>query len=119
MNIGNSDDSEQWSEETSRLFINYGSYFVPEREHQIEIITGLLSALNGPNYVVDLCCGEGLLDEAILNSFSTFTIQGLDGSDEMLGEPEKDLLALEIDLLVVNMSSHLPIGERQAQSLML
>jgi tRNA (cmo5U34)-methyltransferase len=84
MNKGNSDDSKQWSEETSRLFINYGSYFVPEREHQIEIITGLLSNLKGANHVVDLCCGEGLLDEAILNSFSTFTIQGLDGSDEML-----------------------------------
>jgi ubiquinone/menaquinone biosynthesis C-methylase UbiE len=73
-----------WSEETSRLFINYGRYFVPGREQQMQIMAGLLSSLDGPNHLIDLCCGEGLLDEVLLATFPEFTIQGLDGSVEML-----------------------------------
>ena len=91
MNEGNPEESNRWDEEASRLFINYGNYFVPERERQIQIITDLLSSLKGQNYIVDLCCGEGLLDEAILNSSSTFTIQGLDGSAEMLRKAQERL----------------------------
>src|SRR5512137_569588 len=80
-----------WSEETSRQFLNYGRYFVPERELQMRLITGLLSALDGPALILDLCCGDGLLDELILDTFPAFTIQGLDGSAEMLQQAGKRL----------------------------
>jgi len=80
-----------WSEETSRLFMNYARYFVPERELQMRIITALLSALDGPALILDLCCGEGLLDELILDTFPAFTLLGLDGSEEMLQQAWKRL----------------------------
>lgn len=77
-------EANHWSEETSQVFINYGRYFVPQREVQMQIISDLLSTLKGENLILDLCCGEGLLDELILDAHPTFTIQGLDGSVEML-----------------------------------
>jgi SAM-dependent methyltransferase len=80
-----------WSEETSRLFLNYSRYFVPERELQMRMIASLLSALDGPTLILDLCCGEGLLDELILDTFPAVSIQGLDGSAEMLQQAGKRL----------------------------
>ncbi|MGD8820915.1 MAG: class I SAM-dependent methyltransferase, partial [Anaerolineae bacterium] len=73
-----------WSEETSRVFIDYGRYFVPERDHQLQIIVTLLSHLSGPATVLELCCGEGLLAERLLVALPTVTVYGLDGSAEML-----------------------------------
>lgn len=80
-----------WSEENSRQFLNYGRYFVPERELQMLLIIGLLSELEGPAHLLNLCCGEGLLDELILDRFPEFTLLGLDGSDEMLQQAGKRL----------------------------
>lgn len=80
-----------WSEETSRLFIHYGRYFVPERALQMRMITALLSALDGAALILDLCCGEGLLDELILDTHPSFTIRGLDGSTEMLQQARQRL----------------------------
>lgn len=79
-----SNDDNHWNEETSLNFINYGRYFIPYRQYQMKVITGLLSSLEGENYILDLCCGEGFLDELILDTFPKITITGLDGSDEML-----------------------------------
>ncbi len=84
MTENNHEQTDHWSEETSRLFINYGRYFIPQREFQMQVISGLLSILEGENHIVDLCCGEGLLDEIILEGHPSFTLHGLDGSDEML-----------------------------------
>ncbi|MCJ7733784.1 MAG: hypothetical protein MUP11_04465, partial [Anaerolineales bacterium] len=61
MNTENPTNQTGWSEETSRIFIDYGNYFVPERDRQMQIMTGLLSHLAGPYVVLELCCGEGLL----------------------------------------------------------
>jgi tRNA (cmo5U34)-methyltransferase len=80
-----------WSEETSLIFVNYGRYFIPEREYQMQVISGLLSSLHGENHIIDLCCGEGLLDELILGSYPTFTLQGFDGSIEMLHRAQERL----------------------------
>ena len=55
-----------WSEENSREFIDYGRYFVPERESQMAIISRLIPAVNEPFHGLELCCGEGLLAEVIL-----------------------------------------------------
>lgn len=87
----NTGEANHWNEETSRLFVNYGRYFIPEREYQMKVIAGLLSTLKGENHIIDLCCGEGLLDELILESYPTFTLQGLDGSLEMLHRAQERL----------------------------
>jgi SAM-dependent methyltransferase len=72
-----------WTEETSRLFIDYGRYFVPERDQQMSMIAALLSCLEGPGLILELCCGEGLLAEVILDSLPSVTVHGLDGSAGM------------------------------------
>jgi len=92
MNAENPTDQAGWSEETSRLFIDYGRYFVPERDHQMRIVAALLSYLEGPCVILELCCGEGLLAELLLDSFPTFTVQGLDGSVEMLQRARERLM---------------------------
>ncbi len=84
-------ETNHWDEETSLLFVNYGRYFVPEREQQMQIISGLLSTQKGTKHIVDLCCGEGLLDELILDTHPTFTLQGFDGSSEMLQRAKERL----------------------------
>lgn len=87
----NPGEANHWSEETSLVFVNYGRYFIPEREHQMQVVSDLLSTLKGQNHIVDLCCGEGLLDELILESYPTFTVQGFDGSVEMLHRAQERL----------------------------
>lgn len=91
MNIEDTTGQTGWSEETSRLFIDYGRYFVPERDQQMQMIAALLSYLEGPGLVLELCCGEGLLAEVLLDRFPSVTVQGLDGSSEMLGRARQRL----------------------------
>ena len=59
MNTENPTSQTGWNEEISRLFIDYGRYFVPQRDHQMHIIAALLSYLEGPSVILELCCGEG------------------------------------------------------------
>jgi tRNA (cmo5U34)-methyltransferase len=73
-----------WDEDTSRLFIDYGKTFVPQRDHQIRMMVDLLSGLRMPCSVMELCCGEGLLAEMILARYPQMTVIALDGSTEML-----------------------------------
>jgi tRNA (cmo5U34)-methyltransferase len=91
MNTENPAGQVGWSEETSRLFIDYARYFVPERDHQAQMIAALLSYLEGPGLILELCCGEGLLAEVLLDRFPMVTVQGLDGSPEMLGRARERL----------------------------
>jgi tRNA (cmo5U34)-methyltransferase len=95
MNTENLTDQTGWSEETSRVFIDYSRYFVPERDHQMRIIAALLSYLERPCVILELCCGEGLLAEVLLDTFPTFTVQGLDGSVEMLQRARERLVRFE------------------------
>ena len=95
MNTEDSNSQTGWDEEISRLFIDYGRYFVPERDHQMQVIAALLSHLAGPCIVLELCCGEGLLAEILLDSFPTFTVYGLDGSAEMLRRAQERLARFE------------------------
>ena len=87
----NPDNSNQWNESLSQEFIDYGRYFVPERERQMEIIVELLPRLDSDSTVIELCCGEGLLAEAILTCHPNVTVHGLDGSAEMLRAAQKRL----------------------------
>jgi len=56
-----------WSE-TSQTFLDYGRYFVPAREHQIETVCDLIPASNHPFTVFELCCG-GLLAKLSSHNF--------------------------------------------------
>jgi len=48
--------------------LDYGRYFVPAREHQIETVCDLIPASNHPFTVFELCCAKGCF-EAILAQF--------------------------------------------------
>src|SRR6185436_591352 len=73
-----------WGVEASQTFIDYGRYFVPEREQQIATICDLIPDSEGPFNLLDLCCGEGLLAGALLERFPACTVYGYDGSAVML-----------------------------------
>jgi tRNA (cmo5U34)-methyltransferase len=91
MNTENRANQTGWSEDTSRIFIDYGRYFVPARELQMRIVAGLLSYLDSPCIVLELCCGEGRLAEVLLDKYPGFMVYGLDGSTEMLERARKRL----------------------------
>ncbi|WP_273844540.1 class I SAM-dependent methyltransferase [Rubrobacter calidifluminis] len=83
---------ERWNDEDSKLFMDLGRYFVPEREYQIGAICALIPVSTyEPFEVLDLCCGEGLLAEAILEAFPRCSVRGLDGSPAMLEAATKRL----------------------------
>jgi tRNA (cmo5U34)-methyltransferase len=75
---------QDWREEDSQTFLDYGRYFVPEREKQIQLISDLIPAWERPFTVLELACGEGLLVEAILTNHPQSTVHGYDGSPLML-----------------------------------
>lgn len=72
-----------WSEEASATFIDYGRYFVPDREQQIQTICQLIPPQEETFIVMELSHGEGLLAEAILQTFPTAVVQGYDISPQM------------------------------------
>jgi tRNA (cmo5U34)-methyltransferase len=77
-------DTPRWQEEDSQTFIDYGRYFIPERETQIDIICSLIPAAPGQQHILDLCCGEGVLAGALLEHLPEYHVYGLDGSPTML-----------------------------------
>ncbi len=83
-------DKPGWTENLSRAFIDYGRYFVPRRDEQMRVIAGLL-ALDGPSTILELCCGEGLLAERLLEHHPAATLYGFDGSAEMLNRAKERL----------------------------
>jgi hypothetical protein len=80
-----------WDEQSSRTFIDYGRYFVPERELQIETICDLIPPRDGPLRILELCCGPGLLAQALLSRLPNSRVHGLDGSPEMLRTAQSEL----------------------------
>lgn len=87
---GNS-QKDNWSEQDSQKFIDYGDFFVPLRQQQADIICQLLEATPALHTVVDLCCGAGFLCKNILERFPEAKVEGYDLSDEMLAEAEANL----------------------------
>jgi len=81
----------KWGKDASREFIDYGRYFVPERETQIQTICGLIPPRFEPFHVLDLCCGEGLLAEEILKQYNAAIVHGYDGSPAMLTTAQKKM----------------------------
>lgn len=82
----------QWEEENSQDFIDYGKYFVPDREIQINCICEVIPPPPESAYILDLCCGEGLLTRALLDKFPESHVYGLDGSPKMIAHIEKALV---------------------------
>jgi tRNA (cmo5U34)-methyltransferase len=72
-----------WDEDSSRTFLDYGRYFVPERERQLAIIGDLIPSPPAGALLVELCSGEGLLSLALLERFRECRLLALDGSAEM------------------------------------
>jgi tRNA (cmo5U34)-methyltransferase len=77
-------DRRAWSEAESRTYRDLSAYAVPERERQVAIITTLVCAAQAKGAVLDLCCGEGLLSEALLRALPEAGVHAYDGSDSML-----------------------------------
>jgi trans-aconitate methyltransferase len=65
--------------------------FVPDRERQVQILVDVIPRLEQPHPIIDLACGEGLLAEAVLEQQLESTVDGLDGSAEMLPQAQERL----------------------------
>lgn len=74
----------QWTENDSQVFIDYGDLFIPGRAIQIDIIQQLIGANGEPKKILDLGCGEGILLAAILEKYPDTKGYGLDASAKML-----------------------------------
>lgn len=81
----------EWDEQSSKLFMDFGRYFVPERELQIRTICDLIPPLDEPFHLLELCSGEGLLAGALLERFPQAIVHAFDGSTEMLQASQRRL----------------------------
>jgi tRNA (cmo5U34)-methyltransferase len=77
------DEQPTWNEASSTTFIDYGRYFVPDREYQMQTICDLIPPQDEPFVVMELSHGEGLLAEEILERFATAVVHGYDISEKM------------------------------------
>jgi len=82
---------EDWTEDNSNEFIEFGDFFIPGRSTQLNIICKLLTSVPKLHRVVDLGCGEGKLCQAILEKFENTKVHGLDLSEKMLDQARKNL----------------------------
>ena len=89
--MNNDDAGSKWDEDTSRRFLDYGKYFVPQREKQMQIIVELLLGVPDQSMILELCCGEGILAELILHDLPGAFVVGMDGSQVMLDKASERL----------------------------
>lgn len=89
MNSDTLERPNEWTEEDSIAFLEYGRYFIPQRELQLDTICDLIAPAMGR--VVDLCCGDGLLSERILDRYAGSTVDALDRSQMMLQRARRRL----------------------------
>jgi tRNA (cmo5U34)-methyltransferase len=87
----NETEGQEWTESTSELFADYGEYFVPERDIQMETICALIPDIPGVPHVVEICCGEGMLSETILARLPGVMVHAYDGSPTMLAKTRERL----------------------------
>lgn len=83
--------TDGWTEETSQKFIDYGAYFVPSREVQIDTICSVIPEVPKGGSIVEICCGEGLLAQALAARQPHALFHALDGSPTMLAATAKRL----------------------------
>lgn len=87
------DASDGWNERDSALFLDLGRYAVPDREDQIRIVGSLIPPRATPWLALDLCCGEGLLCEEVLQRHTAASVVGMDASPAMLARATTRLAA--------------------------
>ncbi len=80
-----------WGEDTSRVFIDYGHYFVPDREQLMGTLCALVPLSELPFNILELGCGAGLLVRSLLDCFPQATVYGYDGSPAMLDHARREL----------------------------
>ena len=80
-----------WGEAESRLFLDHGNYFVPERETQIDTVCSVVPPPADGAPIVEICCGEGLLCSELARRFPRAEIHALDGSPAMLAAAREKL----------------------------
>ena len=73
-----------WTEADSQKFKDLGDFFVPDRDLQNQTLCDLLALPKEKALVVEICCGQGLLAERILEIYPQANICALDGSKEMI-----------------------------------
>jgi len=86
-------ESPGWTEGDSRHFIDYGAWFVPERETQIDTICSVIPPASDGAVIVDVCCGEGLLSQTLARRFPRSESHALDGSRTMRASATRKLEA--------------------------
>jgi tRNA (cmo5U34)-methyltransferase len=72
-----------WDEADSEQFLDWGRYFVPAREVQMDTICRLAGTAPAGD-VVELCCGQGLLSRALLDHLPQRHVHAFDGSARMI-----------------------------------
>ena len=78
------DDVVGWDEGTSVIYRMLAEVAVPRREEQLATLLCLLPFSRNDSFrIVDLGCGEGVLEYALLSAFPNATVTALDGSASM------------------------------------
>ena len=78
------DEVEGWGEEDSAVYRALAEVAVPRREEQLATLLCLLPFGKDDAFrIVDLGCGEGVLEYAALSAFPNATALALDGSESM------------------------------------
>ncbi len=73
-----------WTETDSRDFLDLAEIAVPAREEQTRALLDLIPAEPAENFAIaDICAGEGLLCERILQAYPGSSVTALDGSQLM------------------------------------
>jgi len=86
------DGYRRWKEtQMYKEFIDFGRYFIPEREEQMLAICSQIPAADGAMRIVELCCGEGLLAAALLDRFPACSILAMDGAPKMIEAARRNL----------------------------
>lgn len=80
-----------WDEDTSRTYLDLADVAVPGRPEQVEVLLSVVPASADEFTVVDVCCGDGTLSEALLDRFTGARVLALDGSDVMRDEARQRL----------------------------
>lgn len=97
---------ERWDENDSQHFIDYGAYFVPEREVQIGTIVAAMPPPDAGALLVEICSGEGLLARALAEKFPDVRLLALDGSEKMLAATAEklDATGVQFDTAVMDIN---------------
>ena len=78
------DEVEGWGESDSAVYRALAEVAVPRREEQLATLLCLLPfSRNDAFHIVDMGCGEGVLEHAALSAYPNSTVLALDGSASM------------------------------------